>query len=67
MVCDQRTTKGIRFNVRILTPGEPHELRKWELKLRGFLSDYGFDVAIEQWLLFAVLDGLACVDHAVRL
>lgn len=50
--CEQRKAKGIRFNVRILAPEGRHELREWEPRLVSFLSDYGFDVTIDNGVRF---------------
>jgi hypothetical protein len=50
--CEQRRSKGIRFNVRILTPGEQHELSELEPALTRFLSHFGFDVAVEHGVHF---------------
>jgi hypothetical protein len=60
--CEQMRAKGIRFNVRILTLGEQHELREWESKLTEFLSGYGFVVSIECGVSFAAASNFADDD-----
>lgn len=44
----QKQDKDIPFKVRVITSETDHALRPLEAKLLKFLSDYGFDVALEK-------------------